>query len=312
MNLAEGRSASDTARALKVSRSTAYRVATRFSEQGLEGLIDQREANGELKLDDAYLSTLSEVVESCPLDYGWRRPTWTREMLVETLLKRTGVRIHVSTMSVALAKIGARRGRPKPIVESTWSKRANNQRLRGIQELVENLPGDEVAVYEDEVDIHLNPKIGVDWMVRGQQETVLTPGQNQKRYLAGSLNAKTGELVWVEGDHKDTLLFIRLLWELHLRYPGARKIHVILDNYAIHSTEQVSQTLATPAGTRIELHFLPSYRPDHNKIERTWQDLHAYVTRNHRCKDMAQLMNNTRYFLRKKSKQLQAQYATAA
>jgi len=136
VNLAEGRSASDTARALKVSRSTAYRVATRFSEQGLEGLIDQREANGELKLDDAYLSTLWEVVESCPLDYGWRRPTWTREMLVETLLKRTGVRIHVSTMSVALAKIGARRGRPKPIVESTWSKRAKNQRLREIQELV--------------------------------------------------------------------------------------------------------------------------------------------------------------------------------
>lgn len=220
-------------------------------------------------------------------------------------------RERLPTMSVALAKIGARRGRPKPIVESTWSKRAKNQRLREIQELVDDLPGDEVVVYEDEVDVHLNPKIGVDWMVRGQQKTVLTPGQNQKRYLAGALNAKTGELVWVEGDHKDTLLFIRLLWELHLRYPGARKIHVILDNYAIHSTEQVTQALATPAGQRIELHFLPPYCPDHNKIERTWQDFHAYVTRNHRCKDMAALMKNTRYFLRKKSKQLQAQHATA-
>ena len=55
---------------------------------------------------------------------------------------------------------------------------------------MEDLPEDEVAVYEDEVDIHLNPKIGLDWMVTGQQKEVLTPGQNEKRYLAGALNAK--------------------------------------------------------------------------------------------------------------------------
>ena len=48
------------------------------------------------------------------------------------------------------------------------------------------LPRDEVAVYVDEVDIHLNPKIGPDWMLCGQQKTVLTPGKNEKRYLAGA------------------------------------------------------------------------------------------------------------------------------
>lgn len=30
--------------------------------------------------------------------------------------------------------------------------------------------------YEDEVDIHLNPKIGADWQLRGQQKRVVTPG----------------------------------------------------------------------------------------------------------------------------------------
>jgi len=43
-----------------------------------------------------------------------------------------------------------------------------------------------VAVYEDEVDIHLNPKIGLDWMGLGQQKEVVTPGKNVKRYLAGA------------------------------------------------------------------------------------------------------------------------------
>jgi transposase len=311
LNLADGRSVTDTAKALKVDRSTVYRVAARFREQGEDGLVDGRVDNGESKLSDEYLSVLWEVVASCPLEHGWKRPTWTREMLVETMESKTGVRIHVSTMSVALAKIGARRGRPKPIVESTWSKRAKNKRLREIEELIDDLPEDEVAVYEDEVDIHLNPKIGLDWMVQAQQKEVLTPGQNEKRYLAGALNAKTGELIWVAGDSKNSLLFIRLLWELHQRYPEAQKIHVVLDNYSIHSTHEVETTLATPDGQRFALHFLPPYCPDHNKIERTWQDLHAYVTRNHKCSTMSSLMNNVRYFLRKRNKQLKAQYALA-
>lgn len=38
--------------------------------------------------------------------------------------------------------------------------------------------------YEDKVDIHLNPKIGADWQLRGQQKCVVTPGQNEKYYLA--------------------------------------------------------------------------------------------------------------------------------
>ncbi|MBO2556156.1 hypothetical protein I6M56_07750 [Shewanella algae] len=33
--------------------------------------------------------------------------------------------------------------------------------------------------YEDEVDIHLNPKIGADWMHKGHQKRVATPGQGK-------------------------------------------------------------------------------------------------------------------------------------
>jgi hypothetical protein len=80
--------------------------------------------------------------------------------------------------------------------------------------------------------IHLNPKIGPDWMLCGTQKTVLTPGKNQKRYLAGALNARTGRLTWVEADRKNSQLFILQLWQLVGRdYPKTKRIHVILDNY---------------------------------------------------------------------------------
>jgi transposase len=301
LNLLNGRGATETAKVLKVGRSTVYEVARRFREQGESGLVDHREENGQRKLDERYLALLYEVVRSSPQEHGWRRPTWTREMLVVTLRRRTGVRIHVATMSGALKRIGARRGRPKPTVTCPWSKQAKTKRLRQIQRLIAHLPPDEVVVYEDEIDIHLNPKIGLDWMVRGQQKEVATPGQNEKRYLAGAQEVRAGEVVWVEGDRKNSFLFILLLWELVQHYPDAKRIHVILDNYSIHLTEQVQLSLSSEAGRRIRLHFLPPYCPDHNKIERTWQDLHANVTRNHTRTTMQELMRDVRLYLRRRN-----------
>lgn len=302
LNLDEGVGPTETARRLKVARSTVYRVAARFTKYGEAGLCDARKENGERKLDEPTLEELHRIVEGSPQDHGWRRPTWTRELLVQTLHRERGVCIHVSTMSKALARIGARRGQPKPIVHCPWSKRAKNKRLRELEQLEQTLPEDEALVHEDEVDLHLNPKIGADWMVPGQQKQVVTPGRNEKRYLAGARDVRTGELIWVEGERKTSLLFILLLWELVQRYPEAKVIHVILDNYCIHKTRQVDLSLATDQGQRLRLHFLPPYCPDHNRIERTWRDLHANVTRNHTCADMKALMRNVRRHLKQHNK----------
>jgi len=304
VNLLSGRSAKQTAEVLGVGRSTVYRVARRFREQGEVGLLDRREDNGQVKLDERYLSDLHEVVRGHPEQYGWSRPTWTREMLVRTMRAQTGVTVHVATMSRALRRIGARRGRPRPSVRCPWSQRARNRRLRRIRELLETLPKGHVAVYEDEVDIHLNPKVGWDWMVRGQQKDVPTPGQNEKRYLAGAMNAATGELVWVEGTRKASDLFVQLLGKLRRTYAEAKVIHVVLDNYRIHHSRITRTALASFDG-RIVLHFLPPYCPQANKIERLWEDLHAEVTRNHRCGSMEALMENVRRFLRRRARSAQ-------
>ncbi len=296
LNLLSGRGAYATAQVLGVHNTTVYRVARRFRERGAWGLLDGREDNGTTKLDERYLDALYRAVRSCPPQHGWRRPTWTRELLVITLAEQTGVRVHVATLSRALALIRARRGRPRPTVRCPWSPAAKTRRLEEIRAVLGSLPRTEVGVYEDEVDIHLNPKIGLDWMVRGQQKEVRTPGQNVKRYLAGALDVRTGQVTWVEGERKASALFIALLARLCASYPRARMIHVGLDNYRIHDSK-ITQAALRDFGGRIRLHFLPPYCPKHNKIERVWEDLHANVTRNHTCATMKRLMEEVREYL---------------
>jgi transposase len=297
------RSVTETAAALHIARSTVYRVAERFRQFGEWGLLDRREDNGESKLSEHVLVELDRLVRDTRQNYDWPRPTWTRELLVATLRQRTGVRLHVATMSRALAWIRARRARPRPTVGCPWSARRKNRRLRGIRDRLARLPRGHAAVYADEVDVHLNPKIGLDWMGYGQQKEVLTPGQNEKRYLAGALDAVTGAWTWVDGERKHSLLFMTLLQRLLKVYPDAPAIHVILDNYRIH-TSQITQRALAAFGGRIVLHFLPPYCPNDNQIERLWQDLHAAVTRNHRCRTLSELMQHVYRYRQRRQERL--------
>lgn len=299
-NLVRSESPSVIGRILGCARSTVYRVAAEFLTHGIEGLVDGREDNGDLKVDEDYVVTVLVAVAGSPSEYGYQRTTWTQELLVLVTARETGIRISTSTMSRLLREHHVRCGRPKPVVACPWSKRKKSRCLNAIRRLADGLPANAVLLYVDEVDIHLNPKIGNDWMLEGQQKQVLTPGQNQKHYLAGALNARTGRLAWVEGTRKTGALFIHLVDHLVFRaYSRSEVIHLVLDNFKIHSSKAV-QAAQVRWGDRVQLHFLPPYCPDHNRIERLWKDLHDNVTRNHQRKTMDELLKDVRAYLQER------------
>ena len=310
LSLVQGKAPTMIAQGGLCAKSQVYRVADRFIEHGPVGLADRREDNGENKVSDTYGADLLRLIEGSPQEHGYRRPTWTQELLVLVLGERTGIRVSVTTMCRLLRQLGVRLNRPKPTVNCPWPRSRRTRRLRAIQRLTDNLGAGEVVVYLDEVDIHLNPKIGPEWTLAGTQKYVHTPGCNEKRYLAGALDTKTGKLTWVEGDRKNSLLFLELLYKLVTKtYQGASRIHLILDNYGIHDSQQVQLALKSATASRIRLHFLPPYCPDHNRIERTWKDLHDNVTRNHRCTAMEELMIEVRLYLNARNQRGRHTYA---
>ena len=69
-----------------------------------------------------------------------------------------------------------------------------------------------------------------------------------------------------------------------------KKIHVICDNASFHDSRAVHAYLAQH-GPRFSIHFLPTFAPDLNPIERIWWHLHEEITRNHRCRTMDELLD---------------------
>jgi len=286
------------ARELEVAISTVVSAARRFAMGGIELLYDQRVHNGRArKIDESFTHHVLSALYVVPQDRGWERPTWTRELLCCELARLGLPLVSVSTMGRVLADLGARLGSPKPIVLCPWQPARRRRVLRELERLADSASRHEPVFYADEVDVHLNPKIGRDWMPRGFQRRVVTPGKNEKHYFAGALDAGTRRLIAVAGPRKTSALFCELVQRLAHLHPNARRIHVIVDNYIIHASKITRRFLAGLDG-RVVLHFLPPYSPDHNRIERVWQDLHANVTRNHRCPTMTILLQHVRAFLR--------------
>lgn len=285
--LDDGRSWREVMQILYMSSETIARIKARYEAAGLDAaLANPDEQPPTLALWQVIVAVW--LLQKTPQDFGFCRRRWSCEMLSVLLEEDQGLRRSPETVRRALHALGFAWRRPRPVVGPTDPD--YERKLQDLRELLAHLPPDETAVFQDEVDVHLNPKLGACWMIRGAQAEVVTPGNNVKRHLAGSLVWGTGTLIVSPPQtRRNTALFLAHLDDLRRRLRGARKIHVICDNASFHRSRPVRDYLAR-WGHRLQLHFLPRYSPETNPIERVWWHLHETVTRNHRCRTMEELL----------------------
>ncbi|WP_255671289.1 transposase [Corallococcus sp. AS-1-6] len=88
------------------------------------------------------------------------------------------------------------------------------------------------------MDVPLNPEIGPDWTLPGQRGEVVTPGNNQKCFVAEELDASMARVTWVQGERKTSALFIDLVRAVDAAHLRAKRLHFILDNAATHSSKK--------------------------------------------------------------------------
>lgn len=293
LHLYDGHTHSHVARALQASRTSILAWKKRYQQFGESGLVPERRGRREEAVNEAVCAKVLELIEEKPCKFGYLRSRWTSEMLAEQVLEQLSVSIHSSTIRRLLPKLGVVWNRAKPTLHIKDPKKA--KRMKAIDKALASADKDNPVFYVDEVDIDLNPRIGSGWMKKGKQEGIPTPGKNQKRYLAGALNAKTGAVIWVEWQKKNSEIFILLLAELRRRYRKAKSIRLIADNYVIHKSAMTECFLRN--NPKFELLFQPAYHPWVNKIELLWKQLHDTVTRNHRHSTMNKLMKAVRKFM---------------
>jgi transposase len=286
-----GRPWADIQDALFCSSRTIDRWLKRFRAEGIAGLTGRKRGRP-FRFGAGWIALVTTwVLTRSPRDFGFLRSRWTCETIALMLRWFHQLRVSRETVRRWLHKADLVYRRPRPIVGPTDPE--YQQKLDALRTLLAELPADETAVFQDEVEIATNPKIGRMWMPRGQQATVETPGNNETRQVSGSIHWRTGTMILTEGlpkQGRDAALFIRHLDELRRRLRRYKKIHVICDHASGHTAFEVAEYVDRWQD-RIELHGLPLHAPETNPIERVWWVLHEAITRNHRCRSLEELLD---------------------
>lgn len=281
------------AKYLHAARSAIYDWIRRYNELGEAGLVPQTPGRKPTTTTEEVGANLLELIDKEPNECGYSRSRWTSEMLAQQVTTELDIPIHSSTVRRFLPILGVRWNRARPTLHIADPKKT--ARMKAINQALNNASESEPVFYVDEVDIDFNPRIGNCWSKQGKQTTIPTPGKNQKRYLAGALNAQTGKVIWVEWEKKNSDIFVLLMAELRKRYRSAKKITLIADNYIIHKSATTKCFLSR--NEKFKLLFQPAYHPWVNRIELVWKQLHDTVTRNHRHSTMNKLMTAVRKFM---------------
>jgi transposase len=295
---AAGRTPSEIAAVLFCSRSSVYRVVKAYRAGMLtcEDPTEEKASRVRLRLlTPSWQRSLVAILKTVPRAYGWCRTRWSCATLALEVQARRGVQVSAATVRRWLHELGWVWKRAKLAAKDDDPQRV--EKLARMRFVFEHLQAKAALVFADELDIHLLPKVGYQWMPKGEQVEVLTPGTNEKRYLAGALDMRSGTLVHRVWWRKTHGLFLDLLQALDRTSPAFQFAHlyVVVDNYKIHKAHAVEQWLA--AHPRFELRFLPTYCPRASPIERAFGEVHHKCTRNHKRKRLWALVRDVEQHL---------------
>jgi len=160
-----------------------------------------------------------------------------------------------------------------------------------------SLGDDEVVPFADAVHPTRAARSVGCWAPKEQSLAIERTSGRERIDIHGAVDLETGQTRMIEADTVDAISTIQLLESLELPYPFRVYIHLFLDNPRYHPAKLVREWLSRP-GCRIKLHFLPTYCPHLNPIERLWGVMHKNVTHNQCHETRGEFADAALHFLR--------------
>jgi transposase len=296
---AGGRTPSEVASVLLCSRSSVYRIVRAYQagtlsfDEGSASAARQKRRRG---LTPSLKRSVLALLKTAPRALGWCRTRWSCATLAVEFQVRRGSETSADPMRVWLHELGWEWKRAKLTAKDEDPDRV--RKLARIRLAFAQLRAGAALFFADELDIHLLPKVGYQWLPKGEQVEGMTPGTNEQRYLAGALDITTGMITHWVWYRKQTGLFLELLETLDRTPPAPlfTRLTLVVDNAQLHKAQKVQHWLA--AHPRFALLYLPTDCPRANPSERAFGDVHDKCTRNHTRKRMWHLVGDVKQHLR--------------
>ena len=149
--------------------------------------------------------------------------------------------------------------------------------IEGYEKLLNTLPEDEPVEFGDGVHPTMATKVTYGWIRTGTDKPIATTGNRTRMNLMGSINLESMEVTIKDYEKLNSVSMREHFSLLRTKYPTATSIHLILDQ-GRYNTSADTKEAAREMG--IVLHYLPTYSPNLNPIERLWKLMNEYARNN--------------------------------
>jgi len=287
--LDDGLSCEQVARVLFLDDDTIRNWHGLFVAEGLEGLT-RFDAGGSASFLSAAQEDALKVFVSTTLPRSTRHVgAWIEREFGLEYQSRSG-------LIALLHRLGLEYHKPT-VIPRKLDEEKQKAFIEGYEKLLNSLGDNEAVLFADAVHPSHAVRPAGCWAPKQETLAIEQTSGRERINIHGAIELATGQTRMIEVLTVDAVSTIRLLESIQLLYPMLALIHVFLDNARYHHAKLVQEWLARP-GCRIKLHFIPSYCPHLNPIERLWGLMHRNVTHNKCYATCAQFADATLGFLR--------------
>ena len=271
--LDRGMSCEDVAELLFIDDDTVRRWHRLYEQDGIEGLAGFGHEGSACRLSaeqqDRLKAWITEVLPRSTRQNG----AWIEKEFGVAYQGRSG-------LIALLHRLGMEHRKPQAIPRKL-DEAKQQAFIEAYNALLNGLPGDEAVMFADAVHpTHAVRPVGC-WAPKDTKVAVQQASGRDRLNIHGAIDLETGRTRMIDVLTVNAVSTIALLSAIETLFPKKRRIHVFLDNARYHHAEMVQQWLEKP-DCRIELHFIPTYCPHLDPIERLWGLMHKHVTHN-RC-----------------------------
>jgi transposase len=269
--LDDGMTCEATARVLFIDDDTIRAWYRDYQEDGIEGLTTFSHEGGSCRLT-------AEQQDKLKVWIAATLPRTTREVGA-WIAREFGIEYQTRSGLIALLhRLDMEHRKPKTI-----SRKLDPEKqaavIKEYDALMKRMFDDEAVIFADAVHpTHSVRPVGC-W---GPKDTPVAVEQSSGRdrlNIHGAIDLETGRTVIKDVLTVNATSTIMLLMAIEAMFPDKRQLHVFLDNARYHHAKLVQAWLARPE-CRVKLHFVPTYCPHLNPIERLWGLMHRHITHN--------------------------------
>ena len=142
--------------------------------------------------------------------------------------------------------------------------------LEEYRELLKTKGQNEPVYFGDACHPQWNSIPAYGWIRRGKEKELQSNSGRKRVNINGAVNIESLETVTDFSKKINKESSLRLCCKIEAKHPKAKKIHLFLDNASYYKAKWLEEQLKL-RGSKIVYHFLPSYSPNLNLIERLWK-----------------------------------------